>query len=149
VPLASKPSKLRAIAFGLVAVAILGAGIYVAGSVFLGARGNDAPGGFQSVRISMAGWNPVTIDAKAGQTMKLHFWDTDSAMHLSEMDPSSGGVHTFISDTLNVNVAIPAEGSKDFTFTAPTKPGNYDFWCNTCCGGKGSPDMHGKLHVEA
>ena len=43
----------------------------------------------------------------------------------------------------------PADGSKDFTFTAPTQPGDYDFWCNTCCGGKASPDMHGKLHVTA
>ncbi len=139
----------RTAAFLFVAALIIGGGVYVASSVFRGARGNDAAAGFQSVRISMAGWDPVTIDARAGQSVKLHFWNTDSAMHLTEMDPSSGGVHTLISDTLNVNVAIPAEGSKDFTFTAPTKPGYYDFWCNTCCGGKGSPDMHGTLHVEA
>lgn len=144
---ASAPRLARVGAFVLAAVFILGGGAYAASAVFLGARGHDAPAGFEPVRISMAGWDPQTINARAGQPVSLHFWDTDSAMHLSEMDPGSGGVHTFILDSKHINVAIPAEGSKDFTFTAPATPGDYDFYCDTCCGGKASPDMHGTLHV--
>jgi heme/copper-type cytochrome/quinol oxidase subunit 2 len=32
---------------------------------------------------------------------------------------------------------------------APTRPGDYDFWCDSCCGGKESPTMHGILRVES
>ena len=146
---ASAPRLVRVGVFLVVALVIVGGGIYAASSVFLGARGNDAPTGSLPVRISMAGWDPKTIDARAGQAVSLHFWNTDSAMHLSEMDPGSGGVHTFVMDDQHIDVSIPSEGSADYTFTAPTKPGDYDFYCATCCGGKASPDMHGTLHVTA
>ncbi len=146
---AGAPRLARVAAFAVIALVIVGGGVYAASSVFLGARGKDAPTGALPVRISMAGWDPKTIDVRAGQAISLHFWDTDSAMHLSEMDPGSGGVHTFIMDDQHVRVAIPGEGSKDYTLTAPSKPGDYDFYCDTCCGGKGSPDMHGTLHVTA
>jgi heme/copper-type cytochrome/quinol oxidase subunit 2 len=31
----------------------------------------------------------------------------------------------------------------------PAAPGEYDIYCDTCCGGKESPTMHGTLLVEA
>jgi heme/copper-type cytochrome/quinol oxidase subunit 2 len=64
-------------------------------------------------------------------------------MHLT------GGVHTLVSDTLNVRFELPAQSRKTITITAPTAPGDYDFWCDSCCGGKDNPQMHGKLRVEA
>ena len=146
---ANAPRLARVGVFAVIALLIVGGGVYAASAVFLGARGHDAPSGFLPVRISMAGWDPQMIDAKAGQGVSLHFWDTDNAMHLQEMDPAGGGVHTFIMDAQHIKVAIPAEGSKDFTFTAPSAPGDYDFYCDTCCGGKAAPDMHGTLHVTA
>ena len=27
-------------------------------------------------------------------------------------------------------------------------PGTYDVWCESCCGGKDAPQMHGKIVVE-
>jgi heme/copper-type cytochrome/quinol oxidase subunit 2 len=31
----------------------------------------------------------------------------------------------------------------------PMTPGDYDIYCDTCCGGKASPTMHGTLRIEA
>jgi heme/copper-type cytochrome/quinol oxidase subunit 2 len=28
-------------------------------------------------------------------------------------------------------------------------PGTYDVYCDTCCGGKDSPTMHGSIVIEA
>ncbi len=133
----------RILGFALVVVVILGAGTYLAASVFLGARGANAEG-YLPVRLSMAGFDPKTIDAKVGETVKLNFWNTDNAMHLD-----GGGVHTFIMDSQKIYVTIPPEAQKQYAFTAPATPGDYDFYCNTCCGGKASPTMHGTLHVTA
>ena len=133
----------RVVAFGLVVVVILGAGTYLAASVFLGQRGSSAAG-YLPVRLSMDGFDPKIITAKAGDTVKLDFWNTDTAMHLD-----GGGVHTFIMDSQNIYVKIPAEARQQYSFTAPTTPGDYDFYCNTCCGGKASPTMHGTLRVTA
>lgn len=134
----------RVIAFLLVAAVILGGGTYLAASVFIGQRGTTAVAGAVPVRLSMAGFDPKVINAKAGQTVNLDFWNTDNAMHLD-----GGGVHTFIMDSQHIYVKIPAEARLAYSFTAPTTPGDYDFYCNTCCGGKASPTMHGTLHVTA
>ena len=140
----AQPSKLRVAAFVFVAFAILGGGVYLAGSVFLGQRGQTSVPGAISVRLSMDGFDPKVIGARAGGTVNLDFWNTDNAMHLD-----GGGVHTFIMDSKNIYVKIPAEARQSYSFTAPTTPGDYDFYCNTCCGGKESPTMHGTLHVTA
>jgi cytochrome c oxidase subunit 2 len=137
-----RPSPWRVVAFLVIAVAILGAGAYLAGSVFMGQRGNSDNG--LAVRLSMDGFDPKVIDAQAGQTVSLDFWNTDNAMHLD-----GGGVHSFIMDDQGIYVKIPAEARKQYSFTAPAKPGDYDFYCDTCCGGKASPTMHGTLHVTA
>jgi cytochrome c oxidase subunit 2 len=139
-----KPGKLRVLAFLLVAVAILGGGVYLASSVFMGQRNQTSVAGALPVRLSMAGFDPKVINAKAGETVNLDFWNTDNAMHLD-----GGGVHTFIMDSQNIYVKIPAEARQAYSFAAPSTPGDYDFYCNTCCGGKESPTMHGKLHVTA
>ncbi len=44
---------------------------------------------------------------------------------------------------------LPAEGRRTVAFQAPTTPGTYDIYCDTCCGGKDSPTMHGAIVVEA
>ena len=133
----------RIAAFAVIAVLVLGGGIYLAGSVFLGQRGQTHVAGAIPMRISMAGFDPQTIDAQPGQTITLDWWNTDVAMHLQ------GGVHTLVSDALHVRYALPAESRETITLTAPATPGDYDFWCDSCCGGKASPDMHGTLHVAA
>jgi cytochrome c oxidase subunit 2 len=136
-----KPTRIRAIAFGLIAAAILGTGMYLAGSVFLGQRDRTTDGAM-SMRISMAGFDPNVLAAKPGETLTIDWWNSDGPMHLQN------GVHTLVSDTLGVRLEVPAQSRKTITLTAPSTPGDYDFWCDSCCGGKDSPDMHGTLRVR-
>lgn len=138
-----RASRLRVVAFLVVVVAILGGGVYMASSVFLGQRGTATTAGALPVRLSMAGFDPKVIEAKAGEVLSLDFWNTDNAMHLD-----GGGVHTFIMPDQNIYVKIPAEARQEFSFVVPSKPGDYDFYCDTCCGGKESPTMHGTLRVK-
>lgn len=139
-----RSQRIRGTAFGLIVIVVLGFGLYLAGGVFLGQRDKTSMAGAVPVRLSMAGFDPKVITAKGGQVVNLDFWNTDNAMHLD-----GGGVHTFIMDDQKVYVEIPPEARKAYALTAPTTPGDYDFYCNTCCGGKESPTMHGILRVEA
>jgi plastocyanin len=138
-----KASPIRVVAFLVVAALVVGVGGYMASSVFLGQRGAAASAGVIPMRISMDGYDPKTLDAKPGQTLTIDWWNTDGAMHLE------GGVHTLVSDALGIKMALPAESRKTITLTAPTTPGDYDFWCDSCCGGKDNPKMHATLHVSA
>jgi heme/copper-type cytochrome/quinol oxidase subunit 2 len=139
---------IRKGAFGLVVALVLGGGLYLAAGDLLGQRGSASTADAIPVRLSMAGFEPGEIKVPAGQTVSIELWTTDAAPHLS------GGVHTMISDELGIYEELPAAGMtgesrKVVTIKTPTKPGTYDIWCNTCCGGKDSPTMHGKLTVEA
>jgi cytochrome c oxidase subunit 2 len=136
--------RIRTAALGLIVVVVLGAGLYFAGGVFLGQRDKTTVANAIPVRLSMAGFDPKVITAKAGSTVNLDFWNTDNAMHLD-----GGGVHTFIMDDQHIYVKIPAEARQAYSFNAPMAAGDYDFYCNTCCGGKASPTMHGILRVGA
>jgi plastocyanin len=138
-----RPSKLRTLAFLVVAAAILGAGVYLAGSVFMGQRDKASTPGSFAMRVSMDGFDPNPITAKPGETLTIDWWNTDASMHLTN------GVHSLVSDTLNVHFALPAQSRKTIEITAPTAPGDYDFWCDSCCGGKDNPKMHGTLRVAA
>jgi cytochrome c oxidase subunit 2 len=135
--------RIRAFAFAFVALIVLGAGVYLAAGVLLGPRGSTNLAGAIPMRISMAGFSPAVIHAKPGEAVTLDWWNTDGAMHLQ------GGVHTLVSDTLGLRLELPAQSRKTVTMIAPTRPGDYDFWCDSCCGGKESPTMHGTLRVES
>ena len=138
-----RPSKLRAAAFLVVAIAILGGGVYLAGSVFMGQRDKTTTAGAIAMRVSMDGFDPNPINAKPGETLTIDWWNTDASMHLTN------GVHTLVSETLGLHLELPAESRKTITITAPMAPGDYDFWCDSCCGGRDNPKMHGTLHVSA
>ena len=140
--------RIRQGAFGLVVAAILAVGGYLAFGDLAGQRGAASTGEAIPVRLSMAGFTPSDIEVPAGQTISLELWTTDAAPHLHN------GVHTMISDELNIHEELPAAGPtgesrKVVTITAPATPGTYDIYCDTCCGGKASPTMHGKLTVTA
>jgi cytochrome c oxidase subunit II len=138
-----KASKLRVAAFLLVAAVVIGGGIYMAGSVFLGQRDKTTVSNAITMGISMDGFDPATLHAKPGETLTIDWWNQDAPMHLTN------GVHSLVSDTLKVRLELPAQSRKTVQLTAPMAPGDYDFWCDSCCGGKDNPKMHGKLHVEA
>lgn len=138
--------RIRKAAFGMIVVGVLAAGAYLAFGDFLGQRGATTTADAISVQSSMAGFGP-DIHVKAGQAVTLDWWTNDAAMHLD------GGVHTMISDELGFREELPAAGPSGesrrlVAFTAPMKTGEYDIYCDTCCGGKASPTMHGKIVVD-
>lgn len=142
-----RSERIRKAGFGLVVVAVLAAGAYLAFGDFLGQREATTTADAISVQSSMAGFGPP-IHVKAGQAVKLDWWTNDAAMHLQ------GGVHTMISEELGLHEELPAAGPSGesrrlVAFTAPATPGTYDIYCDTCCGGRASPTMHGKIVVDA
>ena len=135
-----KSQRIRMVAFGAIVVGVLAVGGYLAFGDFL--RRAPATAGAISVQSSMAGFTPSAISVKAGQTVTLDWWTDDAAPHLQ------GGVHTMISPELGLSFALPAESRQLVNFVAPKAPGTYDIYCDTCCGGKDSPTMHGAIVVE-
>ena len=138
--------RIGKIAFGAVVVVILAIGAYLAFGDFLG-RGGPTSGAI-SVQASMAGFTPSTIRVKAGASVTLDFWTQDSPGHLRD------GVHTMIGHELGLHAELPGAAAAGTSrvpveFTAPTTPGEYDIYCDSCCGGRDSPTMHGKVVVEA
>jgi cytochrome c oxidase subunit 2 len=140
--------RLRQGFFSLIVVAALAVGGYLAFGDLAGQRGAATTGDAIPVRLSMAGFTPSEIVVPAGQAVAIELWTTDAAPHLQ------GGVHTMINDELGIYEELPAAGPtgesrRVVTIQAPAKPGTYDIYCDTCCGGKDSPTMHGKLTVTA
>jgi Heme/copper-type cytochrome/quinol oxidases, subunit 2 len=131
--------KAKPFIFAGLVVGVLALGAFLAFGDFLN-RPAAATGSID-VQSSMAGFTPSTITVKAGETVALDWWTQDAAVHLQ------GGVHTMISPDLGLNERLPAESRRTVTWTVPNKPGTYDVWCESCCGGKGSPTMHGKIVV--
>lgn len=139
---AARNDKLRKLAFGGIVVAVLAVGGYFAFGDFLNRPADAVSAGVIDVQSSMAGFTPGEIRVKAGQTVTLKWWTQDAAVHLK------GGVHTMVSPDLGLREELPAESTKMVTWTVPNTPGTYDVWCETCCGGKDAPQMHGKIVVE-
>jgi cytochrome c oxidase subunit II len=135
-------SPWRYWALGIIVAGVLAAGLFFGFGDFLG-RPDTTAAKATPVRMSMAGFTPQVITAKAGERLSVELWTTDAAMHLE------GGVHTMISDQLGIHEELAAESRRTFTLTMPMTPGDYDIYCDTCCGGKQSPTMHGILRVRA
>jgi heme/copper-type cytochrome/quinol oxidase subunit 2 len=68
----------------------------------------------------------------------------DTSMH-----SDGGGWHELAIDALGIDWKVGPESSQVFSFTAPSTPGTYQFYCDICCGGKANPSMQGKLTVTA
>jgi cytochrome c oxidase subunit 2 len=139
---ASRNDRLRKIGFGGIVVAVLAIGGVLAFGDFFDRPSDSAAAGAIDVQSSMAGFAPGEIKVKAGETVTLNWWTQDAAVHLE------GGIHTMIAPDLGLNEALPAESTKLVTWTVPNKPGTYDVYCDSCCGGKDSPTMHGRIVVE-
>ncbi len=134
--------RLRKVAFGGIVVAVLAIGGVLAFGDFFDRPTDLAATGVIDIQSSMAGFNPSEIRVKAGTTVSMNWWTDDAAVHLA------GGVHTMVSPDLDLREELPAESNRSVVWTVPDKPGTYDVWCETCCGGKDSPTMHGTIVVE-
>ena len=132
--------RARPFIFIAIVVGVLTVGGYLAFGDFLNRPA--AAAGTIDVQSSMAGFTPSEIRVTAGETVTLDWWTQDAAVHLEN------GVHSMIAPELGLNAELPAESRLAVTWQVPDKPGTYDVYCDTCCGGKDSPTMHGKIVVE-
>ena len=132
---------LRLLGFGAVIVTVLAIGGFLAFGDFLNRPA--AAVGKIDVQSSMAGFTPAVITVKAGTEAQLSWWTDDAAMHLQ------GGVHTMIAPELGLHEELAAESRRTVAWHVPNVPGTYDVYCDSCCGGKDSPTMHGKIVIEA
>jgi len=137
----SSSNPARRVAFGAIVAVVLAAGGYLAFGDFFNRPA--AAEGTIDVQSSMAGFTPSEIRVKAGTTVTMNWWTDDAAVHLQ------GGVHTMVAPELGLNEELPAEGTRTVVWQVPNTPGSYDVYCETCCGGKDSPTMHGKIVIEA
>lgn len=134
-----REQQLRLLAFGGVVAAVLAVGGFLAFGDFFNRPA--AVVGTIDVQSSMAGFTPSVITVEAGSTATISWWTDDAAMHLQ------GGVHTMVSPELGLQEKLPAESRRTFSWQVPDKPGSYDVWCDSCCGGKDSPTMHGRIVI--
>jgi len=141
-PSQTSGTRTRAVAFAAVAVVVLVVGGFLAFGKFANRPAASEPSGAISIQSSMAGFTPTEIHVKAGSRATFTWWTDDSALHLQN------GVHTMISPTLGLNESLPAASQRTVTWSVPDKPGRYDVYCDTCCGGKASPSMHGTIVVD-
>ena len=131
--------RVRVIGFGGVIVAVLAVGGFLAFGDFFDRPAAEA--GAIDVQSSMAGFTPSVITVKAGTTASISWWTDDAAMHLH------GGVHTMIAPEIGLHEELGAESRRMISWQVPDMHGSYDVWCDSCCGGKDSPQMHGRIVI--
>lgn len=93
------------------------------------------------VEISMGGYTPSTIQAKAGEEITIQLVNPDNSAH-----SDGGGWHQFASDELDFDYKLSPESSKTIELRVD-QPGEYEFYCDICCGGRENPAMQGKLII--
>jgi cytochrome c oxidase subunit II len=136
-----KKPPYKSILFMLIVIVIFGAAIFLvmSKSAFLEPVNKEAI----KMTITMAGFEPNIIRAKTGQPVTINLINPDNSHHTD-----GGGVHDFVltAGLANMNITVQPESQKVFTFT-PTLKGEYHWYCDSCCGGRENPSMHGTLIV--
>ncbi len=138
----AQEKRVRAVAFVVITLFVLGAAGYLLASAF---SPKTPPPDARIIDVSadMSGFSMKEIRVKAGQPATVRLTSLDNSHHTD-----GGGQHQWAVDDLKVNIVAPPEGSNWATFT-PDKPGTYTFYCDICCGGRANPTMQGTLVVEA
>ncbi len=136
-----KKLPYKSILFMIIVIAIFGTAIFLvmSKSAALEPVNKDAI----KMTITMAGFEPNIIRAKTGQPVTINLINPDNSHHTD-----GGGVHNFVltAGLANMNITVQPESQKVFTFT-PTQKGEYHWYCDSCCGGRENPGMHGTLIV--
>lgn len=137
----TKKLPLMSILFVVIVIAIFGGAIYLIMSKTASLEPQDKDA--IKMTITMSGFEPNVIRAKVGQPVKINLINPDSSAHTD-----GGGIHNFMlsAGLANVNVTLQPQNQKVITFT-PTQTGEYHWYCDSCCGGKENPSMHGTLIV--
>jgi len=132
-------------AFGAVVLGVLGAAFWLLKPEFFPtepALAGNEEANVILVQADMAGIYPKTIRVKAGEPVTIRLRSLDNRFHRD-----GGGKHQFAIDELGVNIIAQPLSTAEATFT-PTEPGEYEYYCDICCGGRANPTMVGKLIVE-
>lgn len=137
--------KGRAIWFVLGALAVLSVAAFLASEPFRPRPAASEPGGstIPQVFVSMAGYEPNRLTARAGQGFTVRFVNQDNRFHTD-----GGGWHQFRIDGTGIDVRIPPSSQPTATLPA-LAAGTYEFYCDICCGGRANPAMRGVLEVKA
>ena len=134
--------RVRAALFAATVLVVLGLSGFLLKQAFIRPAQAALAGTVIEVSGSMSGFEPKEIRVKLGQPVTIRLTSLDSPLH------SGGGKHQWAVDELRVNILAAARESSYATFT-PSKPGEFTFYCDVCCGGRSSPSMQGKLIVES
>ena len=137
----SSTFRVRLAVFTILALAVVGGAAYSLWPRTL-ATSDPAPADL-TMRIDMGGFTPPTLIAPAGRPVRLRIVNPDSSHH-----SDGGGVHGFTIVALGIDARVQPETTSVVTIPA-TAPGDYAFYCDTCCGGKENPAMRGVLRVGA
>jgi len=130
-------SKKSIILLGLTSLTVLGLAVALFLAPYIRSAQSKA-----TLEISMSGWSPTVINAKAGQPVTITMINLDNKFHTD-----GGGWHGFTVPAFGVNERVAPKQTRTFAFT-PTRAGKYLFYCGICCGGKDNPFMRGKLIVS-
>lgn len=95
-----------------------------------------------NIDADMGGFSMSEIHVKVGEPVTIRLRSLDGPYHTD-----GGGQHQWAVDEFNVSVVAPPNGISMATFT-PDKTGEFDFYCDLCCGGKANPSMNGKFIVD-
>jgi len=142
---ADRSRSRRTLWFGAAALVIIGGAAYLA-SAPLRTASAPAPAGAPDavpVIVSMGGFEPNRLTAKAGGSLALRFVNYDNQFHTD-----GGGWHQFRIEAQDVDVRIAPLERRTFTLQN-LAAGTYEFYCDVCCGGKENPAMRGVLEVSA
>lgn len=132
---------LRLAVFGVLALALVGGAIYALwpkGLVTTDPEPVDV-----TLRIDMGGFTPPNLTAPAGRPVRVRIINPDNAHHTD-----GAGIHGFTIVALGIDARVQPETTKVITIPAAS-PGDYAFYCDTCCGGKENPSMQGVLKIRA
>lgn len=132
------PLGLRAAVFGILASFTAAAALW-----FLWPRGGGQESVDATVQVTMAGFSQPVLRARAGQPLRVRLVNPDSPFHTD-----GGGWHQLAIPRLGVDVRVPPRSQRMVLIPAAA-PGEYEFYCDVCCGGKENPTMRGVLRVEA
>ena len=137
----SSSLRLRLAIFAVLALAVVGGASHALWPKTL-ATTDTAPVDL-TLRIDMGGFTPPSLTALAGRPVRVRIVNPDSGHH-----SDGGGIHGFTIVGLGVDARIQPETTEVLTIPA-APPGDYAFYCDTCCGGKENPAMQGILKIKA
>ncbi len=136
------PNRRNVLGFSLIAAgAVGGAGYFLWPALRQSTL--STPEATVAVAISMSGFSPNVLTARAGVPIELQLINRDNSLH-----SDGGGWHQFAIDELEIDYLVGPLTESRVSFTIE-QPGTYDFYCGVCCGGIQNPYMHGRLEVEA